>query len=206
MESDPQIRLSSPGAAESWREIKLYDETRRPRAWNELLGPAQCAVLFRRVDSETPLAPDGAAVANFRDCTFLLFDRLEDGRRFCESRVQKFPHMCCEIFDSEGRAKPPLLSIVHPDAAEKDVISATSVRKRTIAALVLFVVALPLIWWDWHSGSRLILPTVLGINMIFIGLRLFQWNAARGQRVGEEKKRLEAHLAKEKLRAQGGQL
>ena len=204
MESYPQIRLSSHAPAESWREIKLYDEKRRPRDWNELIAPAQCAVLFRRVDSETPLAPDGTAVANFRDCTFLLFDRLEDARRFCEARVQEFPHMCCEIFDSEGRAKPPLLTIVHPHAAEKDVISATSVRRRTIAALVLFVVALPLIWWDWRSGSRLILPTVLGINMIFIGLRLFQWNAARGQRVGEEKKRVEAHLAKEKLQAQGG--
>lgn len=205
MESDPQINAAEQAAVTSGRELKVYDPVRRPRHWNELLAPSQCAVLFRRVNSETPLAPDGTPVANFRDCTFILFDRLEDAQHFCEERVARHPEMCCEVFDCEGRAKPPLLTIVHPSAAKKDTLSAAAVRKRTIAAFVLFVIALPLIWWDWHSGSRLILPTVLGINMIFIGLRLFQWNAARGQRVGEEKKRMDAHLAKEKSCALGGE-
>ena len=173
-------RLSGPA---SGRELKVYEPGRTPRDWNELLGPSQCAVLFRRLNSESPLASDATPLADFRDCTFLLFDRLDDARKFCESRVQQYPQLCCDIFDSRGRAKPPILTIVHPAAAKKDVISASSVRKRTIIAIVLWICALPLIWWDWHAGSGLVLPTVIGINMIFIGLRLFQWNAARGQRV-----------------------
>ena len=196
MQSDSQNGSQWPAEAAP-REIKLYEEGRTPRDWNDLIGASQCAVLIRRVDSETPLTLDGKAVARFRDCTFLLFDRLADARQFCEAKVREFPQMCCDIFDSRGRAEPPLLTIMHPHAAEKDALSAASVRKRTILAVTLFLCSLPLIWWDRHSGGALILPTVLGINMILFGLRLFQWNSARSHRESEQKKRLEVHLAKE---------
>src|SRR5215469_15128441 len=163
------------------REIKVYDESRHPRNWHELLAPWQCAVFFSRINSVEPLSPQGTAVS-LRDCTFLLFDKLDDARQYCEAKVQECPHMRCEIFDSKGMAKAALLTISHPSVAAKDDVSLSSVRKRGIVAVVLFIAALPLIWWDWHAGSGLILPTVLGINMIFAGLRLLQWNTARQHR------------------------
>ncbi len=77
-------------------------------------------------------------------------------------------------------------------------MSASSERKRLIVAAVLFFGALPLIWWDWRTRRGLVIPTLLGINMIFAALRLLQWNSARSQRLSEQAKRLQAHLDSER--------
>jgi hypothetical protein len=159
------------------QEIRVYDQSRDPRNWNELLGPTQCAVFLKDINSEVPLSPQGVRLA-YRDSTFLFFDRLELARAFCEEAVEQHPEMCCEIFDSEGKAKAPILTIVHTDA--KDELSAAKVRKRRIIAIALFISAIPLNWWDWHTGNGRIYPTMIGINMILVGIRLMQWNAARG--------------------------
>jgi hypothetical protein len=183
------------------REIKVYDDARRPREWTGLLAPSQCAVFFRRVDSEMPLSSNGAPCAQFRDCTFLLFDSLEEARRLCEAKVQQYPYMCCEIFDSKGKAVPPLLVIVHPSVAEKDELSASSVRIRKIISIGLFIGAIPLFWWDWRANGVLVLPTFLGLTIIVAGLRILYWNMARAELIREQEKRVEAHLSREKQSA-----
>jgi len=184
------------------RERKVYDDARRPRDWTGLLGPSQCAVFFKRAGSEMPLSPGGGPCAQFRDCTFLLFDSLEEARRFCESQVQQYPYMCCEIFDSKGKAEPPLLVIVHPSVAEKDELSASSVRLRKITAIGLFFAAIPLFWWDWRANGVLVLPTFLGLTVIVAGLRILHWNMARTELIREQEKRVEAHLRREKQSAE----
>jgi hypothetical protein len=180
------------------REIKVYDNTRQPRDWNALLTPSQCAVFFKRIDSQVPLSSDGTPLHRFRDCTFLLFDSLEDARRLCEAKVQQYPHMCCEIYDSKGKALPPILVVEHPSVTEKDELSAASVRKRRTIAVLLFLAALPLFWWDWRGGNALIVPTYLGFTMILSGLRVLYWNSARGEHAKNQKKRIEAHLQRER--------
>lgn len=93
------------------REIKFVDAARKPRVWHALLAPTRCAVLFKRLDSETPLSPDSVPFANSHEAAFLGFDRFDQARLFCETRVLRHPHMSCEIFDSDGKAKPPTLVI-----------------------------------------------------------------------------------------------
>lgn len=180
------------------REIKVYDKLRKPRNWNEILSDSQCAVFFRRADSEAPLTSEGVPVPSFRDCTFFLFDRLADAREFCETKVRQHPELCAEIYDSKGKARTPLLTIVHPSVRAKDELSPSSVRKRKILAVVLFLGAIPMIWWDWKAGGVLILPTFLGINMVFLGLRLLQWHWFGSELQKEERTRVPAHLEKEK--------
>src|SRR5689334_20745808 len=142
-----------PGA---FREFKVTDKTRQGRDWMSLLTPTQCAVFFKHFQTAAPCSRDGVAFDRMTDCTFLVFDRLEDARRFCEEQVNRHPAMCGEVFDFEGRAKPPLLVVVHPSIAEKDELSAPSVRRRTIIAIVSFLCAIPLFVWDWKTGSYLI--------------------------------------------------
>src|ERR1700719_1628719 len=93
-----------PGA---FREFKVYDKARQNRDWMSLLSPTQCAVFFKDFQTATPLSHDGVVFDKMTDCTFLVFDRVEDARRFCEAQVNQHPSMCCEVFDSEGKAKPP---------------------------------------------------------------------------------------------------
>jgi hypothetical protein len=181
----------------AFRESKVYDETRRGRDWMSLLTPTQCAVFFKDFQTAAPLSHDGVAFDRMTNCTFLVFDRLEDARRFCELQVAQHPSLCCEIFDFEGRAKPPLLVVVHPSVAEKDELSTTWVRRRKYIAITSFLCAIPLIVWDWRTGEYLILPTVVGVNLILLGLRLLYWNTARSDNAPERLRRLESHRQRE---------
>jgi hypothetical protein len=185
---------SQPGLL---REFKVYDTTRPSPDWMSLVRPTQCAVFFKDVQTAAPLSHDGVAFDRMVDCTFLLFDRLDDARRFCEAQTKEHPWMCCEVFDWEGKAKPPLLVVIDPSVAEKDELSASWVRRRAILAIVLFVCAIPLFVWDWKSEGSLILPTVVGMNMIFLGLRFLYWNTARNERAREQGRRREEHLRRE---------
>jgi hypothetical protein len=180
------------------REIKVVDEGRRPRDWNELLSPWQCAVFFKRFDAETPLSQDGAPFANMSDATFLLFDSLESARGFCEARVKQLPHMICEIFDAEGKAKPPILAIEHPSVAEKNELSARSIRARKILAIVLILCAPALFGWDHRANGTLVMPTFLGISLILAALRTLHWNMAGKGRVEEQERRIREHVARER--------
>ncbi len=132
-----------------------------------------------------------------RDATFLLLDSLEAARRDCEARVEKFPEMYCEIFDAEGKARPPMLTILHPSAAAKDELSERSVGRRKIGAIVLIVAALPLFWWDHRANGTLVVPTYVGITLIILAFRLLYWNMARGERIREQERRVEEHLQRE---------
>ena len=191
-----ELPSTDAGCAAEGREIKVYDDSRTPRDWNLLLKPWQCAVFFRRVDSEAPLSAGGTPFANIRDTTFLLFDRLETARAFCERKVQEHPGLCGEIFDNAGKAKPPLLAIVHPKMAAKEELSASAVRNRKILAVILILCAVPLFWYDWRTGGWLVVPTFLGITMILAALRLLYWNLARRERMREQQRRIEEHLAR----------
>jgi hypothetical protein len=180
------------------REIKVYDDSRQPREWNALLTPSQCAVFFRRWGSEAPLSSEGAPFARFRDSTFLLFDSIEDARQFCEAKVQQHPKLCCEIFDRFGKARPPLMVVVHPRNAPRDEFSLSSVRKRNVAALLLVLTGIVLVWWDQRAGWWMVAPTYIGLTMILVALRLLYWNRGRQEYTVEQKKRVAEHLAREK--------
>jgi len=105
--------------------------------------------------------------------------------------------MRCEVFGCRGKAQPPLLTILHPDVAQKDELSAQSVRRRQILAILLFITALPLFLLDRRYGGGLVLPTFLGLTMILAGLRLMYWNTARRQRLNDEEQNVRAHLERE---------
>jgi hypothetical protein len=61
-------------------------------------------------------------------------------------------------------------------------------------AIVSFAYAILLLVWDWKTGSYLILPTVVGIDLILFGPRFLYSNTARRDRTQEQGRRLENHL------------
>jgi hypothetical protein len=187
-----------PSHSSGFREFKVYDKARASPDWTSIVFPTQWAVFFKDFETAAPLSPDGAPISRMTDCTFLVFDRLDEARRFCGTRVAQYPSMCCEIFGSEGKAKPPLLTIVHPSMAEKDELSLTWLRRRKVTAILCFLAAVPLFVWDSRAEWALILPSVIAFNLIFFGLRLLYWNTARGSRDREHARHLEDHLRREK--------
>jgi hypothetical protein len=75
------------GQSSGFREFKVYDKSRSSPDWTSLVAPTQCAVFFKHFETGAPLSPDGARIFTMTDCTFLIFDRLDEARRFCETRV-----------------------------------------------------------------------------------------------------------------------
>lgn len=187
-----------PSHSSGFQEFKVYDKGRASPDWTSVVAPTQCAVFFKDFETAAPLSPDGAPISRMTDCTILVFDRLDEARLFCETRVAQYPSMCCEIFDSKGKAKPPLLIVVHPSMAERDELSPTWIRRRKAMAILSFLAAGLLFVWDWRADWDLILPTLIAFNLIFLGLRLLYWNAARGSRQREHTRHLEDHLRREK--------
>jgi hypothetical protein len=119
------------------REFKIYDKS-RTGDWMSSVGPTQCVAFFKDFHTAAPMSYRCESFLKMSDCTFLLFDRLDEARSFCEAAVNEHPSICAEIFDHQGRAKEPLLVVVDARVAEKGELSATSVRKRRLWAFALF--------------------------------------------------------------------
>lgn len=187
-----------PPHSSGFRELKVYDKARVSPDWTSAVSPTQCAVFFKDFETAAPLSSDGHPISKMTDCTILVFDRLDEARRFCETSVAEHPSMCCEIFDFKGRARPPLLTIVHPSKAEKDELSPTWMHRRKVMAVLGFLAAVVLFVWDWRADWDLILPTVIAVNLTLFGLRLLYWNTARASRDLEQTRHLEDHLRREK--------
>ncbi|HXO87022.1 MAG TPA: hypothetical protein VN885_00125 [Candidatus Acidoferrales bacterium] len=189
--------MNSP-RAKTGLEVKVYDGARATRDWHRLLQPWQCGVFFRRVNSETCVSADGIAFGRIRDSTFWLFDRLADARVFCETCVREHPEICGEIYDDRGKARPPLVLVLAPQAAARDELGPSAVRNRKLLATLLILCSVLLFWWDWRTGGRLVLPMFLGIAMILAALRILHMNLARTERATSEQQRIQAHLARER--------
>ena len=71
-----------PNNSGGFREFKVYDEARALPNWTSLVSPGQCAVFFKDLETAAPLSADGVPVSRMTDCTFGLFDSLEEARRF----------------------------------------------------------------------------------------------------------------------------
>jgi len=171
------------------RVVKLYDAARRD-AWNASLRPTDLVAFASFDETGAPCDADGRAFTSSSDVTALVFEQLADARRFCETQVETAPHVRFEIYDSAGRVNPPLLVVVNPTRARSLTGDPRSARTRRMIALALILGAFPLFWLDYRRDGLLILPTVLGLNMLVIGGRLLFMNLAVRDVEKERKERL----------------
>lgn len=156
-------------------EVKLYDPGRKPASWMRIIQPGQFAVFHQDVKSAAELSPRGEPVLSATESVCCIFDALGEAKSYCEQKVKEYVFMRCEIFDSEGKAKSPLLVVVNHGMQKHVEDSESSVRWRIRWGYLLLAASVPLFWWDWRSGGLMILPSLAGINLIFIGMRLLFW-------------------------------
>ena len=109
-----------PWDVDGGTEIRLFDPERNPPDWTDLMRPTDCAVVLKSQATSASLGTDGQPFRKLADTTCIVFDRLDEAQRFCESKVQALPHLRCEIYDAQGLAHPPLLVIIHPDRQRKE--------------------------------------------------------------------------------------
>jgi len=130
--------------------------------------------------------------------TCLVFSRLDAAQRFCEEKVRALPQLRCEIYDSQGLAHPPLAVILHPESQRKEDAGPIWSRRRKLGAGALFPISLVLFWMGMRSSTSGDLAIFLGINCIFLALRLLYWNFGLKHSERKRLERLEDHRRMER--------
>jgi hypothetical protein len=166
-------------------ELKLYDRSRRPPHWTDIIRRDDYAVLAKDVESGATVDREGRPFAAAADVTCLVFESLAAARRHCEAEVERLPTLRLEIYDAEGKRHPPLLVVVHPRQQRTLPAHPWNLRMRARIARLLVAGSLPFLWLDLvHSSGRLIWPTLIGLNMVVVAARLahLNWSARTAER------------------------
>ena len=156
--------------------VRIHDPARRPASWAEIIRPGQFV-----------------AFATPSDDTCVLFESLAEARAFCVTAVDASPATQYDVFDSEGRARPPLVTIVHPSRAHGLDTHPRAVRKRRVLGWALIAAGVPFIVYAcWRPADiEVIFPAVIGINLLIAGARFLWFNLG----VRETERAREARLA-----------
>ena len=158
--------------------VKLYDSGRRPPSWTDIIRRGQFVAFAKDLDTGGPRDDEGRRFAAPSDTTCVIFDSLEEARRVCEERTARYPSLQFDIFDSDGRANPPLLTIVSPLSAHRLEENPRAVERRKRLAVALSLGSLPLFAYQYWGDTEgvFVLPMFLGINMLIAAGRLFLMN------------------------------
>ena len=170
--------------------LKLYDRSRKPPNWTDVIARGEYAVFAKDVESGATLDTEGRPFASVGDVTCLVLESLEAARQFCVSQVERMPSLRLEIFDAEGKRHPPLLVVVNPRYARKLPAHPWNLQMRRRIAIVLGCAAPPLLWFDlWHHDGALIYPSLIGLNMWIVAARLvhLNWCAVTAERDRERR-------------------
>jgi hypothetical protein len=159
------------------REVRLFDGGRRPAGWLDLIQPGQYAVFLS--DPETRAGMTSAGRHSGRDVpdTCLIFDSFDEAVEYCRSSVREAARLRCDVFDSRGKVGPPAAVFVS-QAFAGTLASESKGRRLMWVGLVLIALSLPLFWLDSRADWHLILPTILGLNLILAGGRFIQLGSA----------------------------
>jgi hypothetical protein len=163
--------------------LKLYDPARKPAEWTGLVHAGQYAVFHSDIATDVEKTPDGRYLKPGEDSTCLVFDSLAEAESYCEAKVEEIPSLRCDIYDHTGKSRPPMLTYVNK-------VHVRAPARRVYWGWALVASSLPLFWIEWHWHGTLVVPMVVGINLVIAGLRMVYW----GKGGSEKRKATRASL------------
>jgi len=178
----------------SLRELKLFDAERRPPNWMGHIREGEYALFFKDANSGEQRKADGNLAT---DSTCLIAASLDEALDLAQARVDVSPSLRCDIYDSHGKANPPVASIVHQGHKGQENTEAVG-WKRIRWGMVLIPIGAPMILYDWHRDWALIWPAFFGIQVVAAGARMLIW----GMGTIENSRRSAAYV-RSKLRPTG---
>jgi hypothetical protein len=159
--------------------LKLYDPHRKPAEWTGLVHPGQFVVFHSDIMTDVEKTPDGHYLGPDDDSICIAFDSLDEAESYCATKVEQTASLRCDIYDHTGKSRPPMLTYVNK-------IHLNAPAKRAYWGWALVAASLPFFWIAWiHHGTQII-PMLIGVNLLFGGLRLIYWGKG-----GTEKRRAE---------------
>ena len=158
--------------------LRVHDPSRRPPSVADMLRPGQFIVFAKDLASSVPTDFDGRPYTDPALAECAIADSVSEARAFAEAAVAKAEALRVDIFDHEGRAHPPLLTVLHPSRASAADAHPRVLRKRRTIAWALIAAGIPLIVFAIveRNDREIILPAFLGINMLIAAGRLLWFN------------------------------
>ena len=146
----------------------------------EIVRPGQFVLFAKDLDNGVPCDTDGHPFHDSELGTCVICDSIAEARALAEGAVAHAPAISIDIFDAQGRANPPLLTLLHPSRAREAETHPSVMRRRRIIAWTLIAIGVPLIVFAYreHQDRDIILPAFIGINMIIAAGRLLWFNLA----------------------------
>lgn len=157
--------------------VRVYDASRRPRDWMDIIQPGQFVVFASLLDGDAPCSLDGVPAGNDA-ATCAIVGSLAEAETISREHVDRHPAVRFDVFDARGRSQSPLLTIVHPSRLSALEGDPKARRRHRVLGVALIVAAAGLFWTDWHSGGAMIWPTLLAFNLLLLAGRLLQLSAA----------------------------
>jgi hypothetical protein len=155
-------------------EVALYDRKSKPASWMEIIQPGQYAVFLRDVKTGAPLTCDGCYLDRETGGSCLIFDSVEETEQYCRRKVEGIPNLRCDVFDSYGRANPPVATFVnqrYENRLDSEAKSGPMMRW----ALLMIAASFPLFWYTWKTRAEGWIASFFGIQLVVLGLRLLYW-------------------------------
>lgn len=170
-------------------EVKLYDRGRNPANWMQIIKSSEFAVFH--YDLKSAAMTDAAGIfpaASEETCVIL--SSLTDAEEYCRHKVAELPSLRCEIHDSAGKARPPLLVVVNPAKAKKLEVSVGSVRNKLALGAALCALSLAFFYLDYRGGGKnMFLFTLIGINLAVGGFRVILWGLGVREQLRDQQRR-----------------
>jgi hypothetical protein len=155
-------------------EVALYDPNRQPASWMEIIQPTQYAVFRRDVETGAQMTSDGRYLDPKVIGSCLIFDSLEETEQYCRRKVEDIPNLRCDVFDSHGRANPPVVTFVN-QRYEGKLDSLAQAGRVMRWAVFTFAASLPLFWYTWKTRGEQWIAALFGVQSVLLGLRLLHW-------------------------------
>ena len=163
----------------------------------DVIRPGQVVVFAKESTSGNPCDFEGRPYADAAHAECAICDSLSEARAFGEAAVDKVPSLRLDVFDAEGRSRPPLLTLLHSSRVQEADTHPRVLRKRRVIAWALIAIGIPLIVFAYveHRDRDIILPAFIGINMLVAAGRLLWFNLAvrETERAREERVRQHDH-------------
>jgi hypothetical protein len=182
--------------------VRIHDSQRRPASWTEIIKAGQFVAFAKDVESGAPCDQHARPFADAASASCIIFDSLPEASAFCETAVARAEALQFDVFDSQGRAHSPLLTIVHPSRVDSQETHPRALARRQLIAWVLMAAGIPLIVYAYvkHTEREIILPAFVGINMLIAAGRLLWLNLGIRETERERLARLKHAGAKDARR------
>jgi hypothetical protein len=140
---------------------RLYDPDRTPSHWTDIVRQEQFVVFI--CDARTQAPRDAETGQHAALC-----DDLTEARNFAREVVARNPELCCRIYDSLGKARPPLVVIYDPSVRHR-YTGPRHARRLALGGAALVCAGITLVAIDASRDLLWIWGYVFGLKFLILG-------------------------------------